>query len=392
MTRVIRVLELRSVRGTGGGPEKTILLGAARSDPARFAVTVCYIRDLRDHIFDLHARATALGVDYHEIQERHSFDPSIWPALRRLVRERRIDIVHAHEYKTDALALLLARAERVVPLATVHGWTGHAGRERWLYYPVDRRLLAWFPRIVAVSREIRTTLVRAGVDPARIRTVLNGIDHRAVRRDRAQQPAVRAELGLAPGETVIGAVGRLEPQKRLDLLLEAFAMLRQRRAGLRLCIAGDGSERHALERRAERLGLSRTACRFLGHRPDIVRLHHAFDLFVQASSYEGTSNAVLEAMALETPVVATGVGGTGELLRHEIDGLIVPARDVRALAAAIDSTLDHRDVTRRRVAFARLRIEHELSFDTRMRAIEQMYLALAAAGRTGLVHRAERVA
>src|SRR5262245_54089408 len=106
MTRPIRILELRSVRGTGGGPEKTILLGAARSDPAQFAVTVCYIRDRRDAVFAIDHKAGQLEVDYVEIHERNSFDPSIWPALKRLVREKRIDIVHAHEYKTDLLAWL----------------------------------------------------------------------------------------------------------------------------------------------------------------------------------------------------------------------------------------------------------------------------------------------
>src|SRR5579872_6172619 len=105
MSRPIRVLELRSVRGTGGGPEKTILLGAKRTDRRRFAVTVCYLRDRRDDAFAVANRAEVRDVDYVEIPERHSFDPSVWPALRKLVRERRIDIVHAHEYKSDLLAL-----------------------------------------------------------------------------------------------------------------------------------------------------------------------------------------------------------------------------------------------------------------------------------------------
>src|SRR4029078_10683902 len=114
----VRVLELRSVRGTGGGPEKTILLGAARADPARFGVTVCYVRDLRDQLFEMDERARALGVDYVEIHERHSFDPAICRKLRALVRTQRIQIVHSHEYKTNLLAWLLARAENVIPLST----------------------------------------------------------------------------------------------------------------------------------------------------------------------------------------------------------------------------------------------------------------------------------
>src|SRR5919106_89598 len=120
MTRPIRVLELRSVRGTGGGPEKTILLGAAMADPARAQVTVCYLRDQRDGIFRIHERAASTRVDYVEVPERHSFEPRVWGRLRELIAERQIDVLHAHDYKTDLLALMLSRATGVRALATVH--------------------------------------------------------------------------------------------------------------------------------------------------------------------------------------------------------------------------------------------------------------------------------
>src|SRR5687768_15152196 len=96
--RPVRVLEFRSVRGTGGGPEKTILLGAAMADVSRVQVTVCYIRDRRDGVFAIDERAAKAGVDYIEVREQHSFDVSIWDKLRTIVRERNIDIIHAHEY------------------------------------------------------------------------------------------------------------------------------------------------------------------------------------------------------------------------------------------------------------------------------------------------------
>src|SRR6266498_6009132 len=109
MTTPIRILELRSVRGTGGGPEKTILFGAAQTDPQRFAITVCYIRDQRDPVFSVGSRAAELTIDYLEVSERHPLDLSIWPSLRRIVRERRIDIVHSHDYQTNLLAFLLSK-------------------------------------------------------------------------------------------------------------------------------------------------------------------------------------------------------------------------------------------------------------------------------------------
>ena len=150
MTRRIHVLELRSVRGTGGGPEKTILLGAERADRARVSVTVCYIRDAHDAQFGISARARQAGVDYVEVIERGSFDRGVWPQLQRVARNRGIDIVHAHDYKTDFLALLMARSLGTIPMSTAHGWTGHSPRERWLYYPLDKQMLRAFPLTVAV--------------------------------------------------------------------------------------------------------------------------------------------------------------------------------------------------------------------------------------------------
>ncbi len=120
------------------------------------------------------------------MRERHSLDPSIWRPLRDLVRARAVDVVHAHEYKSDLLALLLSRSTGAVPLATAHGWTGHSRRERLVYYPADKRVLSRFPVVVAVSNEVKADLVAHGCRPERVHVLLNGIDHHAFHRDPAE--------------------------------------------------------------------------------------------------------------------------------------------------------------------------------------------------------------
>jgi glycosyltransferase involved in cell wall biosynthesis len=372
---MIRVLELRSVRGTGGGPEKTILLGAKRADKQRFAVTVCYIRDARDDVFAIDRWAKDLGVDYVEVTERNSFDRAIWPQLRALVRDRQIDIVHAHEHKTDLLAMLLGRYERVIPLSTAHAWVGHTWKEQ-IYYAVDKRLLVRFPHVVAVSSEIRDELVKYGADPARITVILNAIDPKRFTRDPARRPAARAMFGLQDDEIAIGAVGRLEPQKRFDLLMEAFARVSREmpQLKLKLLIAGDGSLKAELGAKLEQLGLAAgDRCRLIGHTTDVPGFHHALDLLVQSSIYEGTPNVVLEAMALETPIVATDVGGTKELAHDREHALIIPPASVDALVVAIREALEHPEATTARMKAARARVEGELSFDRRMDRLESIY-------------------
>lgn len=376
MSQPIRILELRSVRGTGGGPEKTILLGAAGSDPSRFLVTVCYLRVEGDPLFAIDERAASLGVDYVDVNERHSLDVRIWKQLRTIVRERHIHIVHAHDYKTDLLALLLARAEGVMPLTTVHGWTGHSSIERHVYYPADKLLIGRFPIAIAVSSEIRAELLRWRCRPERIRVVLNGIDHRAFRRERARVADSRRSLGLLPEQFAIGAVGRLEPQKRFDLLVEAFAEVSLVHPEARLLIAGEGSARGEIEAAIARHGVG-DRCTLLGHCADIASFHHALDLFVQSSDYEGTPNVVLEAMAFESPVVVTSVGGTAELVRDGIDGLLVPPGSAARLGAAILEAMNNPAATAARKAAARARVETDLSFETRMRTVEAIYEELS---------------
>src|SRR5207249_2218092 len=97
--------------------------------------------------------------------------------------------------KTDLLAYLLSRFEDVVPLATAHGWMGDSWRE-WIYYAADRKLLSHFPCVIAVSRDIRDTLLRAGSTPERLRLIPNAIDPDLFHRDRAREATARAALGV----------------------------------------------------------------------------------------------------------------------------------------------------------------------------------------------------
>ena len=371
MRRPLRVLELRSATGPGGGPEKTIFNGAATHDPRRFQVTVCYLRNESDTDDSIQKRARAAGVNVITIGERHSFDLRAWRALKQLVHLRRIDIVHAHDHKTDLLAMWLGRTAGIIPLSTAHGWTGHSRRERLVYYPADRRILTRFPHVIAVSSDIRARLLAAGAHPSRVSTILNGVDHRVFRRDAARRDATRQALKLGPQDVVIGSFGRLEPQKRFDILIDVCAALSRTRRHLKLMIAGEGSLGTALAVQAVRLMPEN--CRLLGHRADVADVMSAFDVFVQSSDYEGTPNAVLEAMAVETPVVATTAGGTAELVTDELHGLLVPRGVPGALQEAIARTLDDPAGTERRVAAARQRVEQELSFEQRMKRLEAVY-------------------
>ncbi len=370
---MFRVLELRAADGPGGGPEKTILHGAALHRMS--SVAVCYLRQAHDRNTEIAERARKLGIDYLEIRQCGKFDFSLSQQLRNVIRHRNIQIVHAHEYKSNYFARLLAKSTGVIPLSTAHGWTGNAYRERFLYYPADRRWLRSFPLVLAVSTEIAQTLLRAGLAPAQVRVLLNGINVAAFSNSAEARHAARRKWGVDPQDVVLGAVGRIERQKRFDLLLEVVARLRTEIPAVRALIAGEGSLRRGLEDQVRRLGLG-DRVQFVGHVHPVQDFYAGLDFYVQTSEYEGTPNVVLEAMAMGIPVVATNAGGTGDLLRHGREGWLVPEFQAAAVAEAVQEALRHPALARQRAQSARARVDSEFSFPRRCETLEAIYAEL----------------
>jgi len=373
--RGLRVLALRAVDGAGGGADKIVLRNADSVSPASIEMAVCFIHHPSDIDFDLVDRANQLGIRTYEEPHRGPFDLRIFGRIQKVITDFQPDIVHSHDYKASFIASRLAKRNPFLCLATSHGWTGEKWREKNLFYPADRRLLSHFPGIIAVSDQIRDTLVTSGTDPQRVRVVLNGVDPQKYQRDSAIRGRVRNELGYSESDIVLGGVGRIELQKRFDLLIEAFAELRHQDNRLKLLIAGEGSLLEPLRAEVRRRQLDEH-CQLVGHRENMTDTYQAFDLLVQSSDYEGTPTVVVEAMSLEIPVVATNAGGTAQLIQHQQHGRIVPCQNVPALVAAIWESLENPDRTREMTLAARQRVKTQLSFAERTRHLEAIYQEL----------------
>jgi glycosyltransferase involved in cell wall biosynthesis len=278
------------------------------------------------------AELEALHVPVISLSRAPGFQPSLAMRLARLIKERRIDVVHCHHYSPyvyGLLASLLAPSVKVV--FTEHGKLSDAGpsSKRRLVNPILSRLPG---QLCAVSADLKQHMVAEGFPARRLNVLYNGIDP-GERPTPAQRHAARVELGLQEDAFVAGTVGRLDPVKNLPLLLRAHALAQAVNPAVRTVIVGDGSERAALEAQAADLGVSESVI-FTGYRHDVRFLMAAFDAYVNCSSYEGVSLTILEAMASTLPVVATPVGGNPEVVIDQETGLLVPAK-ARLLADAI---------------------------------------------------------
>ncbi|MCP4248705.1 MAG: glycosyltransferase [bacterium] len=269
-----------------------------------------------------------------------------WRAVDRLagiIREFRPDLVHAllfHANIAARLACALAGFDAgrlICEIQTVEverRW--HLAVDRW-----TQRLCRW---TVGNSPSVLEHLARGGIDRSRLRLIWGGVDVEALQAADPIDRQALADLGLDAGRPLLLWVGRLDPIKGLDVLVRAIALIR-RTQPVQLAIVGDGPYREELEAciAANDLGES---VRLLGMRGDVASWLQAADVFVFPSRTEGLPNALLEAMAVGLPVVTTDVAGCRDLIRHGRTGLLVPADDAAALAAAVLRLHDRRPFAR----------------------------------------------
>lgn len=292
------------------------------------------------------------------------------PALARLLRRERPAVFHAHmsspvACKWGLAAAVLARVPAV--LGTVQVGAYEPDRSSYLQL---RALARGADRYLAVSREIAGELVeKLGWPAAKVEVVYNAVDVERVAVPAP--PGLREQLGGSETRPLVLTPARLNAQKGLPVLLEAIAEVPE----ALFLLAGDGPEREALEAQAVELGIADRA-RFLGRREDIPQLLATCDVFALPSLYEGSSLAVLEAMAAGIPVVSSAIGGTEELIEDGRSGLLVAPGDAQALAAALRKALGDAELRQSLAARARERVEAGLRREQMAERVSHVYREL----------------
>ena len=279
----------------------------------------------------------ALGVPLAHLRVRSvGKGPSAIEAGVRVLRAWRPDALVSFVYQANVLGRLAGRLAGVpVVISSVRN-ERFGGRGRELVLRATDRLCTM---TTTNSTAAADRLVARGIVPrSRLVVITNGLDPAPFQEAGTRRAAARAGLGVADGQFVWLAAGRLEPQKDYPTLLDAIARCTGSGPDHRLLVAGQGRLRPDLERLAGQLGLG-DRVRFLGVRADIPELVAACDGVVLSSRFEGLPNVVMEAMAGARPVVATRVGGTPELVEQGASGVLVDPGDPAALAAAMSEVM-----------------------------------------------------
>jgi glycosyltransferase involved in cell wall biosynthesis len=362
---VRRILVL--IKGLGrGGAEQLLVNAAPHLDSSRFRYEVAYLLPWKDA---LAPELERFGIRAHCLDGARG--PSWLRRLRGLVEERRIDLVHAHSPYAAAGARLALRGPAFPFVYTEHNmWDRYHRMTYWAN-------AATFPRndrVFAVSEEVRRSIryprSLSFLSMPPVETMYHGVDPAGLRRSSATD-GLREEFGIPNGAPIIGTVANFKVHKGHRHLVRAADLVRRERPDARFVLVGSGPLEGAIQRMTRDLSLQETVV-FAGFRSDVPQLIRSFDLFVLPSEHEGLPIALLEAMALGRPVVATRVGGTPEVVEDGATGALVPARDPRALADAVLALLADPARAKRRGRGARGRAK---AFDIRksVARTEQVY-------------------
>jgi N-acetyl-alpha-D-glucosaminyl L-malate synthase BshA len=368
--RVAFVLHVMQVAGAEVLVAETIRRLAGQIRPTIFCL---------DAIGSLGERLRAEGVEVVCLHRRPGRDWRVAWRLAREVRARGIEILHAHQYTPffyAALARLLCRkAPRLI-------FTEHGRHFPDRVSPLRRaanRLV--FDHLADAVNAVCAFSARAvarmdGFSGERIEVIENGIevDRYGPATDRN---ALRRQLGLDPARRYVANIARFHPVKDQAMLLRAFAAVAAARPDADLLLVGDGPLRPELEKQVRELGIEGRV-RFLGIRSDVPDILRAIDVFALTSVSEAASLTLLEAMASAVPVVVTDVGGNPEMVRHGIEGLLVPRGDADAAAAALLRILDDSARAAEMGAAGRARVLERYQLEQTIHSYFRLYQRLAS--------------
>jgi len=290
--------------------------------------------------------------------------------LIKIISRYTVDIVNTHSSWDSWIASIAARISRRRPLIL---------RTRHLSTPVSRGLLSrvvyqYLPHlIITTGSSIRETLINVNRFPEdKIVSIPTGVDL-DVFYPRQMNDALRTNLKISRGDAVLGTIAALRSWKGHDYLLEASKVIIEKRRNIKFLIAGDGPRYNHLVEKAKAMGIADYVL-FLGHREDIPEVLSILDIVVLPSyANEGVPQSILQAMAMEKPVVACNTGSIPEVVRHGETGILVEPKNPAALVEGITMILDNRDLAKTLAANAKKLVESKYTLKNMVGRIEEVY-------------------
>ncbi len=307
-------------------------------------------------------------------------DWKMLPAFRREMRERRIDVLHAH-WNSDILVPGTAARLEGVPARILSRHVPHPFRSR-----VAGKLFSWllYTRFVTVSESVRRVLIASGVPPNRVVTIHHGTNIDEFQATSRPPGEIRRELGIRDDELAVNLAGRMTPEKGHADLIDAAGLLQSSGLPLKFVFTGDGPEAAGLKNRIDSAGLTDRFI-FTGYRSDMSDVLAAMDIVTVPSTWEEPCSAVVQqGMIMGKPVIGTRVGGTPEMIVEGKTGLLAQASYPADLAEAIRKLAADPKLRSEMGEAGRQRVTREFSLSGMVDKIEALYYAELSRGKSAI--------
>ncbi|MDA2934465.1 glycosyltransferase family 4 protein [Acidobacteria bacterium AH-259-D05] len=369
---MIRIVQVTGSAGWGGG-ERFIQDLLAGVDPGEIQFEV-----ICPEFGPLVTELEKKGIPNRVVELSPLVNPAAVWRLGEVVSASQPDLVQSHGARSNFYARLACRQARITQLSTIHGALSVYPVPIWKKLPymfLDRLSARWSEKIVCVSKSLMDDLIRQGHKQGKVTVINNGVDLKAFDPGKANAARFRHQFG--EGDILLGVVGRLAREKGHRYFLDALPEIVRRYPRSKAVLVGDGPLRKELQQKVRKLGLGQSVL-FAGVKADIPDVLAAMDVVVLPSLSEGLPYVLLEALAMERPVVTTAVNGVTEVVREDGEGArLIPPRDPKALAVAVNWVLEDQTSARLMASAGRRRVSAHFSLETMAKRWSELYRELA---------------
>ncbi len=367
--KIITILDLRDSPWVDG-PGRTILDCAESLNERGFQFIIGSFSGGEQKTSEYVDEAKRRGLKFALIHEKKSFDRDIFKQIKNIIAENNVDVIHCHDFRSNIFGLICGRICDVTVITTVHGWINN-NIKGTIYTYIDKFLLRFFDHIITVSYKTKSLVRKVFIPDEKVSVINNALKIENYLEGNVES-YLRQELDIDSDTILIGCIGRLSQEKGQLEFLRACKDIINENIKVKLVLVGMGPDKDKLNNYVELNGMSESVF-FTGFRKDMNNIYNNLDLVVQSSFTEGMPNVILEALLMSTPVIATDVGGTSEIIENGINGVLINPGKENEIHNCIKNFLKNREQYLNMAKVGKIKIIKEFNHDSRIKKLINIY-------------------
>ncbi len=365
----IVILDLRDSPWVDG-PGRTILDCASSLEGKKYHFIIGTFSGGEQKTNSYSDEAKRRKLQLFKIRENSAFDINVGRQIIKVIKENDVNIIHTHDFRSNIFGLICGKLCRKPVITTVHGWIANDVKGK-LYILIDKLLLRFFDNVISVSNKTAELIKKSYISDKKLTVINNALKVENYKLDK-DFCEIRTEFGIDKEEILIANIGRLSPEKgQLDFLRLAKKII-EFNDKVKFILIGIGPDQNILESYVEKNNIKESVI-FAGFRNNMNDIYNEIDLVIQSSYTEGMPNVILEALLMETPVIASDVGGTSEIIKDKVNGVLFEKGRIDQLVIEVNRFLKNTEHFKILAKEGRKNILQNFSHSKRIKQLDQLY-------------------